>query len=605
MRGLSYEAAPMHFLHDAVVFLVAAVIGVGLFKRLGLGAVLGYLAAGVAIGPSGLKLVADVQRVMSISELGVVMLLFVIGLELQPRRLWQLRAHVFGLGSIQVFGTTAVFLGIGFLIGLPPVTAFVLAFALSLSSTALAVQALAERNQLATQHGRVAFGILLFQDVVAIPFLALVPALAGTGASATWFGVAKVVLTLGGMVVVSRFVLRPALKALASLRVPELFTASALLVVVGTALLMELIGLSATLGAFLAGVLLADSEYRHELEADLAPFKGLLLGLFFIAVGMSVNLSLAAERPLVVTGIVLGLVAVKGLVLFAMGLWRLKDKLAALRLAVSTSQGGEFAFVVVSLATSTSLVWPELSQLVVFVVGASLATTPIFFALFERFVAPRLERKKERSFDRVELPSDEPPVIIAGFGRVGQVVGRVLSARRIPFVALDASPDHVDFIRRFGNKVFYGDASRLELLEAAGAAKARVFVLAIDDPKASVATAAAVQKHYPHLVIFARARNRQHAYELKAMGVHQLHRETLATSLELTQAVLQQLGLPFSEALRTIEVFRDHDERLLEQSFHLRGDYASLQQVAKDARAELEKLFDADATSMQDGGGPR
>ncbi len=595
----------MLYLHDAVIFLVAAVIGVALFKRLGLGAVLGYLAAGVAIGPSGFKLVGDVEKVMSASELGVVMLLFVIGLELQPRRLWQMRSHVFGLGSVQVFGTTAIFFVVGLLVGLPTVTAFVLAFALSLSSTALAVQALAERNQLATQHGRIAFGVLLFQDVVAIPFLALVPVLAGTGEGATWLGVVKVVGTLAAMVVVSRFVLRPLLKALAGLRVPELFTASALLVVVGTALVMELIGLSATLGAFLAGVLLADSEYRHELEADLAPFKGLLLGLFFIAVGMSVNLSLAAERPLVVAGIVLGLVLTKGLVLFAIGWWKLRDRLGALRLAVSTSQGGEFAFVVVSLATSTSLMWPELSQLVVFVVGASLATTPVFFALFERFVAPRLDRRAHRDFDAVEHSADEPPVLIAGFGRVGQVVGRVLSARRIPFVALDASPDHVDFIRRFGNKVFYGDASRLELLEAAGASKARLLVLAIDDVKASVATAASVQKHYPHLVIFARARNRAHAYELKAMGIHNLYRETFVTSLELTQAVLQHLGLPFSEALRTIEVFRDADEKLLEESFHLRGDYASLAQKAQAARAELEKLFDADAKAMADGGRDR
>jgi len=586
-------------IHEAVIFLVAAVIGVGLFKRFGLGAVLGYLVAGVAIGPSGLKLVGDVEQVMKASELGVVLLLFVIGLELQPQRLWQMRGHVFGLGSLQVGITTLLIFGLGRMFGLPWATAFVLAFALSLSSTALAVQALAERNQLASQHGRIAFGMLLFQDVAAIPFLALVPVLGGEGQGATSVGVVKVVATFAAMIVASRFVLRPALKAIASLHVSELFTASALLVVTGTALLMEAIGLSATLGAFLAGVLLADSEYRHELEADIAPFKGLLLGLFFMAVGMSVNLSLAAQRPMLMVGLVLGLVVLKGAVLFGLGYWKLKDRLGAMRLAISISQGGEFAFVVVGLAASSQLVGGELQQIVIFVVGASLATTPVFFALFEKLLAPRLAPKKNRSFDKVEL-TEEPPVIIAGFGRVGQVVGRVLSARRIHFVALDASPDQVDFIRKFGNKVFYGDASRLEMLEAAGASKARVFVLAIDDVKASVKTAAMVQKHFPHLTIFARARNRQHAYELKAMHIHNLYRETFVTSLEMTEAVLQQLGLPFSEAHRTMEIFREADERLLEESFHMRGDFESLSKKAFQARGDLEKLFEADARVLSD-----
>lgn len=593
----------MSFIHDAVIFLVAAVIGVALFKRFGLGSVLGYLAAGVVIGPSGFKLVSNVESVMSASELGVVLLLFVIGLELQPQRLWTMRGNVFGVGSVQLGVTTLLFFLIGVVMGLPPLTAFVLGFSFSLSSTALAVQALAERNQLTAAHGRIAFGVLLFQDVAAIPFLAVLPMLAGMGGGVSLVGVLKVLGTFAVMIFASRFVLRPALKAIAGLHVPELFTASALLVVVGTALLMEAIGLSATLGAFLAGVLLADSEYRHELEADIAPFKGLLLGLFFMAVGMSVNLSLAAQTPLKVLGLVLGLVAVKALVLFGLGWWKTRDRVAAMRLAISTSQGGEFAFVVVKLATATHLMWTELEQLVVFIVGASLATTPILFALFERFVAPQLAPKKERAFDTLEV-GDDAPVLIAGFGRVGQVVGRVLSARKIPFVALDASPDHVDFIRRFGNKVFYGDASRLEMLEAAGASKARIFVLAIDDVTASVATAHTVQKHFPHLRIIARARNRQHAYELKSMGINELFRETFVSSIEMTRAVLVQLGMPWSEAHRTMEIFRDLDERLLEDSFHLRGDMQSLQQKANSARTELEKLFEADSAALSSGKPP-
>ncbi|MDP2273873.1 MAG: monovalent cation:proton antiporter-2 (CPA2) family protein [Archangium sp.] len=587
----------MSLIHDAVIFLVAAVIGVALFKRFGLGAVLGYLVAGIAIGPSGLKLVGDVESVMRASELGVVLLLFVIGLELQPTRLWAMRGHVFGLGSVQMGATTAVITIILVLMKLPPVTAFILGFAFSLSSTALAVQALAERNQLAAQHGRIAFGILLFQDVAAIPFLALVPVLAGASEGTSWMGLLKVLGTFAVLVVASRVVLRPVLKAIAGLHVPELFTASALLVVAGTALVMELIGLSATLGAFLAGVLLADSEYRHELEADIAPFKGLLLGLFFMSVGMSINLRLAADHPAMMVGLVLGLVLLKGAVLFGIGMWRTKDRLAAIRLAISTSQGGEFAFVVVKLAFDRQLVTTELDHLVVFIVGASLATTPLFFALFERFIAPRLVTASTRAFDKIDQ-SDEQPVLIAGFGRVGQVVGRVLSARKIRFVALDASPDHVDFVRRFGNKVFYGDASRLELLEAAGAAKARVFVVAIDDVKASMETVRTVQKHFPHLIIVARARNRQHAYELKAVGVELLFRETFAASVDMTRTVLQQLGLPFSEAHRTMEIFRDLDEKLLAETYVLRGDQASLQKKANTAREELERLFEADRAAL-------
>ena len=589
----------MHWIRDAVVFLGAAVIGVALFKRLGLGAVLGYLAAGVAIGPSGLKLVGDVEQVMSASELGVVLLLFVIGLELQPQRLWTMRGNVFGLGNLQVLSTTAIFFLILWALGLEPKTAFVLGFAFSLSSTALAVSALAERNQLAAQHGRIAFGILLFQDVAAIPFLAIVPMLAGAEQQSAGPGVLTIIGTFVGMVIASRVVLRPVLKLLATLHVPEVFTASSLLVVVGTALLMEKIGLSATLGAFLAGVLLADSEYRHELEADLAPFKGLLLGLFFIAVGMSVNLSLAAEKPGQVLGIILGLVAIKAVVLFAIGMWRTKDRLSALRLAISTSQGGEFAFVVVKLATSSHLLSEELQQLVIFVVGASLATTPIFFTLFERFIAPRMTKKETRAFDKVEN-ADEPPVIIAGFGRVGQVVGRVLLARKVPFVALDASPDHVDFIRRFGNKVFYGDASRLELLEAAGASKAKVFVLAIDDVQSSLTTARAVQKHFPHLRIVARARNRQHAYELMAIGITDLVRETFDSTIVMTREVLVKLGVSYSDAARTLELFRDYDEKLLRDTFHLRGDTERLQARANTARSELERIFEADAAALHD-----
>ncbi len=589
----------MGFLHDAVIFLVAAVIAVSLFKRTGLGSVLGYLVAGVAIGPSAFRFVSDVESVMKFSELGVVLLLFIIGLELQPSRLWQMRGHVFGLGGLQTGLTTGLLALASLAMGLEPLAALVTGFALSLSSTALAVQVLAEKNQLTSQHGRVAFGILLFQDLAAIPFLALLPLLGTHAAPAqdqsVGLGLLKVLATFGTMVVASRFVLRPVLKQVAALHSQELFTAFALLVVAGTAVLMETIGLSATLGAFSAGVLLADSEYRHELEADIEPFKGLLLGLFFMAVGMSVNLSLLSAKPVQVVALVVGLLLVKSAVLFFIGKRRNGTTLGALRLAISTSQGGEFAFVVFGLATSTAALTPEMSELLVLVVGLSLAVTPVAFTLFEKLIAPRLAPKKEEKAFDVLGQESEPPVVIAGFGRVGQVVGRVLTARHISFVALDASSEHVDFVRRFGNKVFYGDASRLELLEAAGTAKARLFVLAIDDVAKSVDIARTVQKHFPHVTIVARARNRQHAYELLALGVTHLMRETFSSSLEMTGEVLSLLGMPSSEVARTLATFRSHDEQLLMDSFQHRGDVSTLQERAKQARADLEKLFEADA----------
>ncbi|MDP3231885.1 MAG: monovalent cation:proton antiporter-2 (CPA2) family protein [Myxococcales bacterium] len=589
----------MAFLHDAVIFLVAAVLAVSLFKRTGLGSVLGYLVAGLAIGPSALRFVSDVESVMKFSELGVVLLLFIIGLELQPARLWQMRGHVFGLGGLQVGVTTALLALASLAMGLSPVAALVTGFALSLSSTALAVQVLAEKNQLTSQHGRVAFGILLFQDLAAIPFLALLPLL-GTHTEpaqegGAGLGLLKVLATFGAMGVASRFVLRPVLKAIAALHSQELFTAFALLVVAGNAVLMETIGLSATLGAFSAGVLLADSEYRHELEADIEPFKGLLLGLFFMAVGMSVNLSLLAAKPALVVSLVVGLLLVKSGVLYFIGKRRGGTTLGAVRLAISTSQGGEFAFVVFGLATSTAALTPDMSQLLVLVVGLSLAVTPVAFTLFEKFVAPRLTPKHEAKAFDVLVKEGEIPVVIAGFGRVGQVVGRVLTARHIPFVALDASSDHVDFVRRFGNKVFYGDASRLELLEAAGTANARLFVLAIDDVAKSVDIARTVQKHFPNVTIVARARNRQHAYELLALGVTHLMRETFSSSVEMTGDVLTLLGMPSSEVARTLATFRSHDEQLLMDSFQHRGDVSTLQERAKQARADLERLFEADA----------
>ncbi|MCP3059045.1 monovalent cation:proton antiporter-2 (CPA2) family protein [Myxococcus sp. K38C18041901] len=586
----------MSFLHQALVFLAAAVVSVPLFKRLGLGSVLGYLVAGAVIGPSGARLIGDVENVLHFSELGVVLLLFVIGLELQPSRLWSLRHSVFGVGGAQVLVTGALLAGVCWLFGLSPGASIIAGFGLSLSSTAFALQLLAERNQLTTGYGRLAFGILLFQDLAVIPLLALLPLLGHTNTTSPepgWLTGLKVVAVLAGVVLSGRFLLRPLFRAVASFHSQELFTATALLVVVGTAALLNAVGLSMALGAFLAGVLLSESEYRHELEADIEPFKGLLLGLFFIAVGMSVNLRLIVEQPVLITALVLGLVALKGAVLYGLGRFSLKENEPSLSLGVVISQGGEFAFVLFALAVSFHVMSAHEADLLVVVVGLSMATTPVLYAAYERYVRPRFQKKAQtREFD--VAPEEDHPVIIAGFGRVGQVVGRLLRAKRIGFTAIDASPEHIDFMKRFGSQVFYGDASRLDLLRAARADKARVFVLAIDDMEASLRTAKTVKEHFPHLVIFARARNRVHAYQLLDLGIEHVMRETFAGSMELGGDILQTMGLTFSESHRVMERLREHDEKLLRETARFHRDEARLVEAAARARKELERLFEQD-----------
>lgn len=588
----------MSILGQALVFLAAAVVAVPLSKRLGLGSVLGYLAAGIVIGPWGLKVISDVENVLHFAEFGVVLLLFLIGLELQPSRLWELRKSVFGLGGVQVALTGAVFTVLGMLFGLSFGAALVAGFGLSLSSTAFALQLLGEKNQLATDFGRASFGILLFQDLAVIPLLAILPALgvpehASGEHVPTWLAILKVIGVLAAVVVGGRYVIRPIFRIVASTHSQELFTATALSVVIGTALLVSQVGLSMALGAFLAGVLLADSEYRHELEADIEPFKGLLLGLFFIAVGMSVHIGLLIERPLMVIALVLAMTAVKAVLLFGIGRVTFKNTPSALSMAIVISQGGEFAFVLFSLAVGFKIMDQRMADLLVVVVSLSMGVTPLLVLLHEKVIKPRMTRKEKRDFD--VAPDEDTPVIIAGFGRVGQVVGRMLRAKHIAFTAMDASPEHIDFIKRFGNKVFYGDASRLDLLRAAKADKAKIFVLAIDEMEASMRTAQTVMQHFPHLKIFARARNRQHAYALLDLGIKHIMRETFVSSLEMSGDILQELGLTYDEAKQAMDRFRSHDEDLLERNYKYRMDVQKLQEMAKQQRAELEKLFEDDA----------
>jgi monovalent cation:proton antiporter-2 (CPA2) family protein len=589
----------VNLLSEAAIFLAAAVVTVPLFRRFKLGAVLGYLAAGVIIGPFGLKFVSAVDNVMHFAELGVVLLLFVIGLELQPSRLWVLRRSVFGLGSAQVLVTGTALGAIALVLGLGFDGALVVGLGLAMSSTAFVLQILAEKGQLTARHGRSSFAILLFQDLAVIPLLALIPLLGAGEAHAVggsaWLGAFKAIGVIVAVIAGGRYLLRPVLHAIAAAGIQEIFTAAALLVVIGTSLLMTSVGLSMSLGAFLAGVLLADSEYRHELEADIEPFKGLLLGLFFISVGMSADLGLILTHPFAIVGATLGLMIVKTAILLGLGRMSGHSWESSRGLAVALCQGGEFAFVLFGLAADNGIMGHTLTDSLVIVVTLSMALTPLAFVLNDVLIAKWLKKPADEKFD--EIDEGENKVIIAGFGRVGQIVARLLRAKKIAFTALDKSAEQIDTVRRFGSRAYYGDASRLDLLRAAKADKADILVLAIDDIEASVRTVETVRKHFPNLKIYARARNRFHAYRLLDHGVDHLMRETYLSSLELGKQVLLGLGFAEWDARDTVSTFHEHDERSLLRQHAVYHDETKLIQSAKDAAKELEELFESDSES--------
>jgi monovalent cation:proton antiporter-2 (CPA2) family protein len=591
----------MSLLAQIAIFLAAAVVAIPVFRRFRLGSVLGYLAAGIVIGPACFGFIKRIDTTLHIAEFGIVLLMFVIGLELQPSRLRALRRPIFGLGMAQVVAASAA-IGAGayFGFGEPWQSSLVIGFGLSMSSTALVLQLLAERKQLNSQYGRSAFSILLFQDMAVMPALALLPLLAVAASRPTappgFLLVLKLVAVLAAVFIGGRYVLRPMLRIVAETRVTEAFTAAGLLVVIGTSLLVAQVGLSMSLGAFLAGVLLADSEFRHELEANIEPFKGLLLGLFFISVGMSANLGLVREKPLLILGLTLGFMLLKVGVLYVIGRLARHSPAASQGLAFSLPAGGEFAFVLFGAGASLGIMDTETAELLVLVVTASMILSPLVLALHDKiFSASDLD---DRPFDTpVEL---HPKVIIAGFGRFGQIIGRILRAKQISFTALEASQTQVDFLRRFGNQIFYGDASRLELLRSAQAENAEVFVLAIDDVEASVRTAELVRKHFPHLKVFARARNRQHAFRLMDLGVDHLVRETFASSLEIAVDVLQALGLSKFRAEETAQRFRMHDEAALLRQHAVKDDEKKLIQSGRESAEQLLHLFETDADEPQE-----
>ena len=586
-------------LTQIAIFLAAAIIAVPLSRKLGLGAVLGYLGAGMILGPWGVGLVDDVDAVLHISEFGVILLLFIIGLELQPSRLWALRRQVFGLGSAQVLVTGLALGGIAMALGWRWQAALVAGLGLAMSSTAFVLQTLAEKKQLTMRHGRESFAILLFQDVAVIPLVAALPFLAhsvGRAASGShgggWMDAVKAVAVIGALVFSSRFLIRPLFRGVATFGGREIFTAAALFLVVGVTLLMEVAGLSASLGAFLAGMLLADSEYRHELEADIEPFKGLLMGLFFMSVGMSANLGLLSKAPLKVLTIVVVMMAIKFAVLYVIGRLAGTAGPSARKLGLALAQGGEFAFVLFGTASSMRLFSEANADLLVVAVTVSMLLAPLLFILEERVFTPWLDRKADRAFDNIEPQRGH--VVVAGYGRVGQIVSRVLALKGVPFVALEKDAQHVDNVRRFGGKLYFGDATRLELLHAANAGEARLIVLAIDDPEDSVKCAQLVRHHFPAVPVIARARNRQHAHRLADMGIAHFYRETWHTSVEMAHQSLLQLGFPPSDAAMTIARFRDNDIELLKRQRAVYQDEAKLIQTSREASEELQTLFESD-----------
>ncbi|HEX5998032.1 MAG TPA: monovalent cation:proton antiporter-2 (CPA2) family protein [Hyphomicrobiaceae bacterium] len=579
---------------QVVLFLAAAVVAAPLAKLLRVGTVLGYLLVGVLIGPAVLGLVSDVKSVLHFAEFGVIMLLFVIGLELRPRRLWAMRAAIFGLGSVQVAITGLVLAAVAMACGLAWQAALFAGLALSLSSTAFALQVLEEKGELALRHGRLAFAVLLFQDLAAIPLIALVPLFAVGAAEAAQTmelsSAAKAIGVILVVVAVGRYLLNGLYRLVARSRVKEAMTASALLTVVGVTLVMQQAGLPASLGAFVAGVLLADSDYRHEIMADIAPFEGLLLGLFFTAIGMSLNLGLVVSSPYLVLALVVGLVAVKGLVLYVLvRRWGL-DTGPSRRVALALSQGGEFAFALFATGAAEGVLDRATVDLLSVGVTLSMAATPLLLAL-DSLLAPRVA--PALPFD--ELPDNDGHVVIAGFGRFGQIVARVLVAKRIPVTALDSDPAQVDFVRRFGTQIYYGDASRFEILEAAQTGKARAFVLAIDEVEASLRTARMVRQHYPHVPIYARARDRRHIHQLMDEGITTMRRETFLSSLDLTREVLRGLGLPEREVRYTVDTFQSMDRRRLYEDYKNYTDVEKVQERAKSYAQELEELFAKDA----------
>ena len=578
-----------------VVLLAAATIAVPLTRRAGFGSVLGYLIAGIIIGPAGLRLITNVNEIASIADLGVVMLLFLIGLEVRPQRLWVMRRAVFGLGTAQVVVSAAVIAGLAHLAGLAWPGAIVIGTGLAMSSTAIVLPMLAERDLLSKPAGRDAFAVLLFQDLAFIPLVAAVPLLASNSVPdhVPWHDVARGAIVIVIILVGGRFLMRPLFRAIGGTKTPEVFTAVSLLIVTGTALLATQGGLSPSLGAFMAGVLLSESEYRHELQADIEPFEGLLLGFFFISVGMEADVSLARAEPLLLIAATVVLLVAKAIIAFALARIARKDTTNALRFSLALPQASEFSFVLFNAAVGAHALGQDAASLATLTTAASMLATPILFAGSETMLRKR--PAPEPVYDTID--SGATSVIICGFGRFGQIVGRVLRMYGISFTALERDAGQVEVVRRFGQKVYFGDPTRADMLRAAGAEQAKLLVVALDDPPAVVRVVEVAKRDFPNLAILARARNRWFAHLLMDRQVEGQVRDTYFSSLELARIALITLGVEADAAARAVTVFREHDEKTLEETHAFYRDEQQLIQSQHQAAEELASLFEADRSS--------
>ncbi|CAN5285655.1 glutathione-regulated potassium-efflux system protein KefC [soil metagenome] len=581
------------WLTGTLVYLGAAVLAVPLAKFLGLGSIIGYLAAGILIGPWGLAFVTNPQDMLHFSEFGVVLMLFLVGLELEPQRLWSLRKPIFGWGSVQLFGSAALILGVGVAFGVDWRIAMVGALGLAMSSTAIGLGVLAERSLMNTTSGQSVLSVALLQDVAAIPILALLPLLAMEHSHSegnAWVSAGKAIGVIAIIIFGGRLLVRPALRWIARSATPEIFTAASLLLVVATAALMQTVGLSMALGAFLAGVLLAESEYRRELETDIEPFKGLLLGLFFIAVGMSIDFAVVTSQPLLIAGVVLGFLLLKAAVLWGMGRAMPLPKAERPVFIILLAQGGEFGFVVFQTAAQAGVIDAQISSFLVAAVAISMLVTPLLLVAADRWLIPLLAGQRRSNIAEISEPQNQS-VIIAGFGRYGQIIGRMLYANGIKPTVLDIDSEQVESMRKFGWRVFYGDAKRLDLMRTAGAATAKILVLAVDDVEQSVEVAKMVRENFPQLTIVARARNVAHYFQLHDLGVTMIERETLDSALMSARSVLEQLGWEPHQARTLALRFRRHNIVQLAQMAPHRKDEAKLIAAAKQGRQQLEELF--------------
>jgi glutathione-regulated potassium-efflux system ancillary protein KefC len=588
------------WLTNSLIFLAAAVAAVPICKALGLGSIIGYLAAGIIIGPWGLSLVSDVQSILHFAEFGVVLMLFLVGLELEPQRLWELRKPIFGWGSMQMLLCTAILLIAFGAVFMPTVGLFsswkvvlVAALGLALSSTAIALQVLGERNQLATSGGQSAFSILLFQDVAAIPILALLPLLAvssGAVQGNAWLEAVKAIGVIVLIIVGGRLLLRRVFRWIAGSKTPEIFTAASLLLVVAIAALMQFVGLSMALGAFLAGVLLAESEYRRELETDIEPFKGLLLGLFFMAVGMSIDFGVLKAAPLMIALLVLAFMGLKALALYSMARWMGLPYQDRPMFTLMLAQGGEFAFVVFQQAQGLKILDAQTSSLLIGAVALSMLLSPLILVLLDRFVMPRYANCGKPQVEEIN-EQQHAPVIVAGVGRYGQIIVRVLSASGYRATVLDHDAEQVEGLMRFGYRAFYGDATRLDLLRTAGAATAKLLVVAVDSMEQSLEIVDLCKEHFPSLKLVVRARNVQHFYELRSRGVTLLQRETFESALLSAEDTLVALGHTPEEAHATAQRFRTPNLAQLETAWPHHKDEERLISIAKAGRQQLEELM--------------